>query len=1288
MFNIDNKQGVFNLTSSKVPWYFKNLNAQQLNAVTSDPRKPLLVSAGPGSGKTTVLVSRIIYLINHGVLPEKILAITFTRKAADEMSTRIKEIVKGKSTKLTVCNFHQFCFRILRTNSAQIGIKGSLTVCDNSEQFTIIKELYQEWKERNEYKLQKNKYDQMKSSQNNSNFTNHRFFVDQQKQQRQTENKKKVNERKVIGEMVNFIKWAKVHGHQPNEFFDEYKEIYAKYQEKIHTLGKIDFADFLIKTVNLLRIEKGILRKYQKQYRVILVDEFQDTNQIQFELLRLLTQNSQSITVVGDIDQSIYNFRGAKPQNFLEFSKYFPNVVSINLEQNYRSTQTILKAASSMIAYNPNRFQKRLWTNKSIGSKIKCIYANTPLHESVLVTNEIKRMMKNDRSLKFSSFAVLFRVRYVSIDFELEFSRQNIPHGWKSGNGFYRRPEITDIISYLNVIAGNHINIQVMRILNIPNRNLGKKTINCIKSISENKKISFFKALKIASQYYKQKYNKKAKSNRNNNQNQRKGKGIGTNTNTGTGTSTSTNTATCQNQIQKNPNIKKIQIKKNDAIIKFIEEIKQRQLAGISKFIDLISKLILFSKKMKYPTEIIQKILEETRYFENKSDKQNNNKNKSMNNLNYLNNQLKVATPDENDENSDINYSRKKSLLALLKEAHLYEEKYKNEEKLKNQPLYLLKGFVYVLKKRIFLSITPKNDNQKSQPNRILLTTIHQAKGLEFPIVFVVRFNNGIIPLPQSSKKNQNNNNQNHNNQNNTKGYGVINLEEERRIAMVAFTRAKETLVLSCSKQDNHGNMIEPSQFFNEIPKDCLEFFQINQEPNQNQNNNITKNTTFTTTTTTTTSSSSFLLNNNNANLLKKNNENILTNKLLSEKNNYSELNYLKDNIFSIKSQNQIQNNNLNTNNNNTQQYPQPKSPNFQNNQQNKYIQQQSINKHINNNQQPTQIHQIPNFKQQQQQQQQQPQQQMIQNKNINQQIQRVDQQNIQIQYPQQQQPQNLIQTPSQSKNINQQIQRVDQQNIQISNFTQQPQNLIHTQSQSKNLNQQNQLQQQQSTQMHQIPNFKQQKQQQQRQQKQNPIQSQNLNLNTHQNNVERSPFFKKQKLDNPIFPNKKHTSIDKPIPVSRQISNKLNDYHSFNKETSLSALVNNISNKKKNRNIFSNTMNYNSSIDNTQMRTNIFNKNQNTNPLNRNINSQNSPLNHPQNRIFMGITQRNAFQNQNFNQYDQRLKKLRSNSNLTFQNHQQPQQQQQQPNIRQTKHINQQFTYNPNTFTSPFSKN
>lgn len=436
------------------------LNPAQREAV-ENTEGPVLILAGAGSGKTRVLTTRIGHLMeNKGVKAENILAITFTNKAANEMRERVEETLEGTDTKdMWITTFHSCCVRILRKSINKIGYNRSFVIYDSADQVTLIKDCLREL-----------------------NLSDKAF------------------DPKVI---LSAISNAKDKLYSPKKFIQlnegdiaktKIGEVYALYQDRLKRNSALDFDDLIMKTVELFKEHPEVLDYYRNKFRYIMVDEYQDTSKAQYELIKLLAKQHQNICVVGDDDQSIYGWRGADIRNILEFERDYDNVRIVKLEQNYRSTQVILDAANHVISNNIERKRKKLWSEQKEGQLIKIQLAENEIEEGDFISNTISYMRRYE-GREYKDFAVLYRANAQARSVEDSLNRNGIPYNIYGGIKFYERKEIKDIIAYLRVLQNPQDDISLKRIINVPRRGIGLRTIEKIEDRASLKEESLYSVL-------------------------------------------------------------------------------------------------------------------------------------------------------------------------------------------------------------------------------------------------------------------------------------------------------------------------------------------------------------------------------------------------------------------------------------------------------------------------------------------------------------------------------------------------------------------------------------------------------------------------------------------------------------------------------------------------------------------------------------------------------------------------------------------------------------------------
>ena len=434
------------------------LNPEQKKAA-SQIEGPLLILAGAGSGKTRTLTYRIAHMIKEiGIAPWKILAVTFTNKAAKEMKERVRELIGEDGQDVVLSTFHSFGVRMLRMYGKNVGYDPNFNIYDNNDQKKIVSEIMKQ------KRIEVEGLTPAKVVSKISKLKEEGVFPEEYKQ-------------------MAYIPYTKA-----------VAEIYNDYQKKLKKNNSFDFADLLIYTNKLLE-DKEVLEKIQNKFQYIMVDEYQDTNRIQYEIIHKIVAKTRNICVVGDEDQSIYGFRGADIRNILDFEKDYKEAVTIKLEQNYRSTETILETANNLISNNESSKGKRLWTDLGKGDRIAVYEAETEEDESAYVARKIKENIEK-KGVKYKDFAILYRTNAQSRLLEDTFIKLNMPYKIFGGMQFYQRKEIKDIIAYLNVINNTSDELSLLRIINTPKRGLGNKAIEKLKEYQENMNVPLYYAIK------------------------------------------------------------------------------------------------------------------------------------------------------------------------------------------------------------------------------------------------------------------------------------------------------------------------------------------------------------------------------------------------------------------------------------------------------------------------------------------------------------------------------------------------------------------------------------------------------------------------------------------------------------------------------------------------------------------------------------------------------------------------------------------------------------------------
>lgn len=638
---------------------YDTLNEQQKKGVfTTDG--PVLLLAGAGSGKTRVLTHRIAYLIDElGVNSWNIMAITFTNKAAGEMKERVENLVGVGSDSIWVTTFHSTCVRILRRYADRIGYDNNFAIYDTDDQKTVMKEVCK------------------------------RLQIDT----------KQLKERTILGAISS----AKDELISPPEYelnaAGDYRKqkiasAYREYQETLRKNNAMDFDDLIMKTVELFKTDQEVLASYQKRFKYIMVDEYQDTNTAQFELIRLLAAGTRNLCVVGDDDQSIYKFRGANIRNILDFEKVYPEAVVIRLEQNYRSTQNVLDAANAVIKNNTGRKEKTLWTDHGNGNRIHFRQFDNAYEEAEFVADDIAGKKRNGIA-DYGDCAVLFRTNAQARLLEERFVVEGIPYNVVGGVNFYARKEIKDLLAYLKTIDNGRDDLAVKRIINIPKRGIGAATIAKVQDYADLHEISFYEALCQADE---------------------------------------------------------------------VTGLTSKTAEKLKPFVNLIN---VFRSKVDFYgiKELLEDVIETTGYVK------------------------ELEASDEEDAEARI-----ENIDELISKAAAFEETH-------DQPT--LGEFLEEV------ALVADIDNVEEGNNRVLLMTIHSAKGLEFSHVYMTGMEDGIFPSYMTIVSDD-----------------PDEIEEERRLAYVGITRAKEDLTLCYAKMRmvrGETQMNAVSRFVREIPTELMD---------------------------------------------------------------------------------------------------------------------------------------------------------------------------------------------------------------------------------------------------------------------------------------------------------------------------------------------------------------------------------------------------------------------------------------------------------------------------------
>ena len=654
-------------SAERVERLVADLNPSQRAAV-EHRGGPLLIVAGAGSGKTRVLTRRIAHLLATGdASPGQILAITFTNKAAGEMKERVADLVGGRARAMWVSTFHSACVRILRSEASRLGMTSSFTIYDAADSQRLMGMVLRDMS------LDPRKFTPRSFTAQVSNLKNE--LIDHETYRDRAANK--------MEQLVS--------------------EAYGEYQRRLQRANAFDFDDLISTTVALLQVFPDVAEHYRRRFRHVLVDEYQDTNHAQYVLIRELVGPDDAdippgqLCVVGDADQSIYAFRGATIRNIEEFERDYPNASTILLEQNYRSTQTILTAANSVIARNSSRREKKLWTDAGAGHPIVGYVADDEHDEASFIAGEIDRL-QDDEGLKASDVAVFYRTNAQSRSVEEIFIRVGLPYRVVGGTRFYERREVRDALAYLRALANPEDEVSLRRILNVPKRGIGERAEAMVESFGQRERISFGSALERAAE----------------------APGIAT-----------------------------------------------RSLASIESFTTMMSDLRTLVDAGSDPATVLQAVLEQSGYLaelQASTDPQDETRVENLAELESVAQEFSTANPDG-------------TLADFLEQVSLVAD---SDE-------------------------IPDGDDSGGV---VTLMTLHTAKGLEFPVVFLTGMEDGVFPHMRSLGEPR-------------------ELEEERRLAYVGITRARQRLYLSRAvTRSAWGSPAfnPPSRFLEEIPPDAIDW--------------------------------------------------------------------------------------------------------------------------------------------------------------------------------------------------------------------------------------------------------------------------------------------------------------------------------------------------------------------------------------------------------------------------------------------------------------------------------
>lgn len=647
--------------------YLSDMNEPQRRAVATT-EGPVLVLAGAGSGKTRVITRRIAHIIaSDKGAPDQILAVTFTNKAASEMRERVADLIGVTAARETVIStFHSYCLRVLRQDIEHLGYRKNFTIYTESDARALLRRVTDEMGERS------------------NRFSPAMFHS-------------AISLRKNSGETPESLKKRPLRNATEEKYETRLGDVYTQYQSALRAANSLDFDDLLLHTLHLWRKYPEALDRARNRFRYIMVDEYQDTNRLQYDLLTLLTAEHRNLCVVGDDDQSIYSWRGAQARNILDFEKDFPEAAIITLDQNYRSTSTILTAANAVIQNNTTRRPKQLWSNLGKGRPLDHFVVSDEETEAREAANWLRHIMQSSGA-HYRDFAILYRSNMQSRPFELAFRNAGIPYVVIGGQDFFERAEVKDVISYLKVIANPRDEAAFLRVVNMPRRGIGDALLHQAHDLCRTEKLSIGKALAAM-------------------------------------------------------------LERNLA--------PARSAEGIRTFLGLTQQ---FRRRFKKPDATLRDITRDLILaidYAGEIDRMSKNREQAMSRLDNVEAVLQAIEQYEKE-------AEQPSLSGFLDQTHLDSE-----------------------------SIT--DTKQRENGNVATLMTIHSAKGLEFPFVFIVGLEDGLLPHEQSLKEG--------------------NLEEERRLFYVALTRGKRhvTLFETLSRTRNGKEReCNSSRFLNEIPESLM----------------------------------------------------------------------------------------------------------------------------------------------------------------------------------------------------------------------------------------------------------------------------------------------------------------------------------------------------------------------------------------------------------------------------------------------------------------------------------
>lgn len=638
----------------------KGLNKEQKEAV-QHTEGPLLIMAGAGSGKTRVLTHRIAYLIKEkSVAPRNILAITFTNKAAREMKSRVSKLVGPEGDYMWVSTFHSMCVRILRRDIDRIGYNSNFTILDSSDQLSVVKQVLR-----------------------NLNIDTKQF-----------EPRAMLN--RISGAKNELITPEEFSEHVGNFYDRQVAKVYDAYQKMLRKNQSLDFDDLIMETIHLFKRVPEVLEYYQRRFQYIHVDEYQDTNHAQYYLVKQLATRFQNICVVGDSDQSIYRWRGANIENILTFEKDYPNTRTILLEQNYRSTKSILDAANHVIEHNAGRKPKKLWTDNPDGNKINYYQGATEQEEALFITDKIQELIREEGYTP-GDMAILYRTNAQSRAIEDTLMKSGVSYQMVGGTKFYDRKEIKDLIAYLRLIMNPNDDLSFERVVNEPKRGIGKTSVERLRAYAAANDISFYQAVKEVD----------------------------------------------------------------------FTGVSKRAANALADFGELI-KTLSQQQEFLTATDMVEAVLKRSGYEEALENERTIEAQSRLENLE----EFMTVTKDFEEKNEDD-----KTLIAFLTDLALVAD------------------------------IDQVDEEDPDQEEKITLMTLHAAKGLEFPVIFLIGMEENVFPHSRSMFEEE-------------------EMEEERRLAYVGITRAEKQLYVTHAKMRTlfgRTNMNPISRFINEIPEDLID---------------------------------------------------------------------------------------------------------------------------------------------------------------------------------------------------------------------------------------------------------------------------------------------------------------------------------------------------------------------------------------------------------------------------------------------------------------------------------